>query len=81
MSPDSDRQAGALETYEGRGVIVPRGLSARAIVEGGRALLRDYPDYDIGPYTAQNMAETVLQAALKAATEGDDVFAKVDQAD
>ena len=80
MIPDSSRQAGTFETYQGRGVFVPHGLTARAIVEGGRALLRECPDAEIGPYTARNMATAVLLEALKPGPERDDVFAEVDQA-
>lgn len=50
------------ETYEGRGVSVPVGLTAREIMEGTKALERGFPDFDFGHYTARAMVEAVLQA-------------------
>lgn len=44
MRNDS-RQASTVEGYEGRGVWVPEGLSARDIMEGAKALEREFDVY------------------------------------
>ena len=59
MSYDSSRQAGKIENYEGRGVWVPDGLNASGIMEGAKALERQF---GIAPYTARDMAIAVLLA-------------------
>ncbi|MEW9838691.1 hypothetical protein, partial [Mesorhizobium marinum] len=58
-----DKKAGTIEGYEGRGVWVPEGLSARDIMEGAKVLERDY---DVAPYTARDMVRTVLIALEEA---------------
>jgi hypothetical protein len=57
------RQAGTIEGYEGRGVWVPDGLSARDIMEGAKVLERDF---DVAPYTSRSMVRQVLLAMRSA---------------
>lgn len=57
-------QAGTIETYQGRGVWVPEGLTARDIMEGAKVLERDY---DIAPFTSREMVCQVLFALHLAA--------------
>lgn len=50
------------ETYKGRGVLVPGGLSAAEIMEGAAVLMKDY---DVPPYTARNMVAAVLTRLIE----------------
>lgn len=56
---DSARQAGSVETYEGRGVWVPDGLSARDIMVAAFVLEQNF---DVAPYMSRDMAIQVLRA-------------------
>lgn len=63
MSTES-RQAGTIEAYDGRGVWVPEGLTARDIMEGAKVLERDF---DVAPFTSREMVCRVLSALQLAA--------------
>ena len=60
MCDKSDRQAGAIESYKGRGVWVPRGLTAAQIMEGAWALERQF---EVAPFISRAMVVAVLEAA------------------
>jgi hypothetical protein len=53
------RQAGDIESYEGRGVWVPHGLQASWIIAGAEVLQRDF---EVAPYTARAMVRALLLA-------------------
>lgn len=60
MPSDSGRQAGTIESYEGRGVWVPEGLTARDIREGAKLLEKQF---DVAPFVSDAMACAVLERA------------------
>lgn len=60
MPSDSGRQAGTIESYEGRGVWVPEGLTARDIREGAKLL---ESQFDVAPFVSDAMACAVLERA------------------
>jgi hypothetical protein len=53
---------GTIESYEGRGVWVRHGLTARAIMAGAKVIEREC---EVGHYTARRIAADVLEAAAK----------------
>lgn len=63
---DDSRQAGVIESYEGRGVWVPDGLNARDIMEVAGVLEHDF---DVTPYISRVMACQVL-LRIKSLNEG-----------
>lgn len=65
MNLDRNGQADAAETqvYEGRGVYVPDGMTAREIVEGARVLERSF---GVPPYISRMMVREVLVAMRQA---------------
>ena len=53
------RQAGTIESYNGRGVWVPQGMTAGQIMAGADVLEQTY---DVAPYTSRNMVIAILEA-------------------
>lgn len=60
-------KVGSIESYGGRGVFVPRGLTAAAVVEGARII---ESACDVAHYTALNIACDVLLEGLKSLPVG-----------
>lgn len=56
-----DGQAGTYESYEGRGVWVPRGLTAAQIMCGARVLERDF---GVAPFISRAMVSAILAVSL-----------------
>jgi hypothetical protein len=50
---------GEKQAYEGSGVWVPKGMTAREIMAGAEVLERDF---EIGTYTARSMVRAILRA-------------------
>jgi hypothetical protein len=59
---DSSRQAGKIEAYGDRGVWVPNGMTARAIMVGAAVLEREF---DVPPYESRDMVRSVLSAIMR----------------
>lgn len=60
------RQAGTIESYEGRGVWVPEGLTAREVMVGAAILEKEL---DAPPYSARVVASMLLEAVRQGAGE------------
>lgn len=59
----SSLYGGSIQYWSGRGIFVPDGLSASEVVRGAQEIKKQYPDLEIGWYTAVAMAAHVLRAA------------------
>jgi hypothetical protein len=63
FSPEQGHGApGTIESYQGRGVWVRPGLTARAILAGAKVIEREC---EVGHYTARRIAADVLEAVAK----------------
>lgn len=68
MCTDSADRPATIQGFEGRGVLVPRGLSARDIMVGARVLEREF---EVVPYTSRSMVRAVLLAIASDRGDGE----------
>jgi hypothetical protein len=59
---------GTIEGFEGRGVYVPPGMTAREVMVGARVLEKMY---DVPPYESRSMTRAILRAIREGGSDND----------